>query len=138
MTYDKNNIFAKILRGEIPSIKVYEDAHTLAFMDIMPVAKGHTLVIPKLEAQDLFDLPAAAAGPFLMATQKVAKAVKAALDAPGIMISQLNGPAAGQTIFHIHFHIIPRWHEDLSLHGRNEAETSELEAIAERIREKLK
>ena len=138
MAYDKNNIFAKMIRGEIPCIKVYEDAHALAFMDIMPVSKGHTLVIPKAEAENLFDLPANVAGPFLLVTQKVARAVKAALEAPGIMISQLNGPAAGQSIFHVHFHIIPRWHEDLSLHGRTRAETAELEALAKLIREQLK
>lgn len=137
MAYDKNNIFARILRGEIPSIKVYEDAHTLAFMDIMPVAKGHTLVIPKAEAENLFDLPASVAGHFLIATQTVARAVKAALDAPGIMISQLNGPAAGQTIFHIHFHIIPRWKEDLSLHGRTQGDMKELEETAKLIRAQL-
>jgi histidine triad (HIT) family protein len=137
MAYDKNNIFAKILRGEVPSIKVYEDAHALAFMDIMPVAKGHTLVIPKAEAEGLFDLPAEIAGPFLLATQKVARAVKAALNAPGLMITQLNGAAAGQTIFHIHFHIVPRWREDLSLHGRTEADRTELEATAARIRAQL-
>jgi len=137
MAYDKSNIFAKILRGEIPSIKVYEDAHTLAFMDIMPVSKGHTLVIPKSDAENIFDLDAAAAGPLLLATQKVARAVKAAVQAPGVMIAQLNGPAAGQTIFHIHFHIIPRWKEDLSLHGRAQADMKELEETAKLIRAQL-
>jgi len=136
MAYDKNNIFAKILRGEIPSIKVYEDAHTLAFMDINPAARGHTLVIPKVEAENLFDLPAAAAAPFLLATQKVAKAVKAATKAPGIMVSQHNGPEAGQTIFHVHFHIIPRWGGDHAMHGR-QADMKELEEAAKLIRAQL-
>jgi histidine triad (HIT) family protein len=136
MAYDKNNVFAKMLRGEIPCIKVYEDAHALAFMDINPAAKGHTLVIPKAEAENLFDLPANVAGPFLLATQKVARAVKAAVDAPGIMISQLNGPAAGQSVFHIHFHIIARWGGDHIMHGTR-ADDAELEATAKLIRDRI-
>ena len=136
MAYDKNNIFAKILRGEIPSIKVYEDEHALAFMDISPAERGHSLVIPKAEAENLLDLPEASAGPFLLATQKVAKAVKAAMKAPGIMIAQLNGPAAGQTVFHVHFHIIPRHGESHAMHGK-QADPKELEEIAALIRAQL-
>jgi histidine triad (HIT) family protein len=139
MAYDKGNIFAKILRGEIPSIKVYEDARTFAFMDIMPQAKGHTLVIPKAEAENLYDLPAEIAGPFLLATQRVARAVKAAVDAPGIMIAQLNGSAAGQTVFHVHFHVIPRHAGiDLGMHARAKADMAELEAVAAKIRAQMK
>lgn len=136
MAYDRNNVFAKILRGEIPSIKVYEDEHAFAFMDINPAARGHTLVIPKAEAENLLDLPAAVAGPFLLATQKVAAAVKAALNAPGIMIAQLNGAAAGQTVPHVHFHIIPRWGGDHAMHGKP-ADTKELEETAKLIRAQL-
>ncbi len=145
MAYDKNNIFAKILRGEIPSIKVYEDEHALAFMDIAPHERGHTLVIPKAEAESLLDLPSASAGPFLLATQKVARAVKAAMDAPGIMIAQLNGAAAGQTVFHVHFHIIPRMGADHmpigraideGMHGK-QGDPKELEEIAKLIRAQL-
>jgi histidine triad (HIT) family protein len=139
MAYDKSNIFAKILRGEIPSLKVFEDGKTLAFMDIMPQTKGHTLVIPKVEAENLFDLPADIAGPFLLATQKVARAVQAAVGAPGVMIAQLNGAAAGQSIFHVHFHILPRWDGvDLSMHSRGKADVAELEATAKAIRERIK
>lgn len=139
MAYDKGNIFAKILMGEIPSIKVYEDENCLAFMDIMPQAKGHTLVIPKTPAENLFDLPPAMAGPLLLATQKVARAVKAALQAPGIMIAQLNGTAAGQSVFHMHFHIIPRAEGiDLALHARAKADPAELEAVAKLIRAEIK
>jgi histidine triad (HIT) family protein len=137
MAYDNNNVFAKILRGEIPCIKVYEDENALAFMDINPAARGHTLVVPKAEAQDLFDLPAQIAGPFLIATQKVARAVKAAVDAPGIMISQLSGLAAGQSVFHVHFHIIPRWGGDHRMHG-SRADDAELQALAKLIRARLK
>jgi histidine triad (HIT) family protein len=139
MAYDQNNIFAKILRGELPCIKVYEDAHMLAFLDIMPQAKGHTLVVPKAPAEDLFDLPAEIAGPVLIATQRIARAVKVAMGAPGIMIAQLNGRAAGQSVFHIHFHIIPRTEGiDLSFHARAQADPAELEPIAKLIRAQMK
>src|SRR5258706_13009442 len=94
MAYDSNNIFARILRGEIPAVKVYEDTTTLAFMDVMPQADGHVLVIPKEDAENLFDLSPAAAAAMMATTQKVAKAVKKALDVPGMMIAQLNGSPA--------------------------------------------
>ena len=91
MAYDTNNVFARILRGEIPAHKVFEDEHTLAFMDVMPQADGHTLVIPKTPAENLFDLPEAALAATILTTQRVARAVRKAFDAPGIMIAQLNG-----------------------------------------------
>ena len=138
MAYDPDNIFAKILKGELPAIKVYEDDHTLAFMDIMPQAKGHTLVVPKADAENIFDLPADVAGPFLLATRKVARAVQSAVEAPGVMISQLNGAAAGQTIFHVHFHIIPCFDGVLlRMHAGERADDDELKALAEVIRSKL-
>ena len=108
MPYDPNNVFAKIIRGEAPCFKVYEDAHTIAFMDIMPQAEGHTLVIPKEHAELIFDLSPDGAAALIKATKKVAAAVRDVTNAPGIMLAQLNGVAAGQTVFHIHFHIIPR------------------------------
>src|SRR5512138_3349003 len=100
MAYDSNNIFARILRGEIPAHKVYEDDHTLAFMDVMPQADGHTLVIPKSAAENLFELPPDALAATILTTQRVARAVRKAFGAPGIMIAQLNGSAAGQSVFH--------------------------------------
>ena len=106
MAYDSDNIFAKILRGEAPAFKVYEDDHSLAFMDVMPQVDGHTLVIPKYKAEDLLDVEPVALGATIQAVQTVAAAVKQAFSAPGIMIAQLNGPAAGQTVFHLHLHII--------------------------------
>jgi len=109
MAYDDSNIFAKILRGEIPACKVYEDEHTLAFMDVMPQSPGHTLVIPKTPAENLFDLDLAAGTAVLQTTQKVATAVRDAFTADGIMLNQFNGPAAGQTVFHFHMHIVPRY-----------------------------
>ena len=135
MTYDPNNIFAKILRGEIPCVKVYEDDHTLAFMDVMPQAEGHTLIIPKEPAMDIMDLSAQGAAALIVTTQKVARAVKKALDAPGIFVMQLNGAPAGQTVFHVHFHIIPR---DLGValapHAQGMVEAKLLEPVAARIR----
>lgn len=138
MAYDQNNIFAKILRGEAPCFKVYEDGSSLAFMDVMPQAEGHTLVIPKYPAENLFDLDPAYAAAMMATTQKVAAAVKRAFDAPGILIAQLNGAPAGQTVFHIHMHIIPRSHGiDLKLHARQMADFDVLKEHAERIRTAL-
>jgi len=138
MAYDTNNVFAKILRGEIPSVKVYEDEKTLAFMDVMPQADGHVLVIPKENAENIFDLSSDGAAALVKATQKVAKAVKKGLGVPGLMVAQLNGAAAGQSVFHVHFHIIPRSGGiDLKLHAREMASPNTLKAIAEKIRAAL-
>ena len=109
MAYDNNNIFAKVLRGEIPAVSVYEDEHTFAFMDVMPQAPGHTLVIPRYQAENLFALDLNAANAVIKTTQKVALAVQSAMRADGIMLNQFNGPAAGQTVFHFHVHIVPRY-----------------------------
>lgn len=109
MAYDNDNIFAKILRGDMPAVSVYEDDATLAFMDVMPQAPGHTLVIPKAAAENLYDLPEAAGAAVLRTVQKLAPAVRDAMGADGIMINQFNGPAAGQTVFHFHMHIVPRY-----------------------------
>ena len=138
MAYDHNNIFARILRGEIPAHKVYEDEHTLAFMDVMPQAEGHALVIPKVQAENLFDLPPDALAATILTTQRVARAVKKAFDAPGILIAQLNGAPAGQSVFHIHFHVVPR-HEgfDLRLHARDMADHAVLAQHAARVRAAL-
>ena len=108
MSYDTNNIFAKILRGEIPCHKVHEDEHTLAFMDVMPQADGHTLVIPKMASRNLLDADPKALGALMASVQKMANAVKQAFAAEGILIQQFNEPAAGQTVFHLHFHVLPR------------------------------
>jgi histidine triad (HIT) family protein len=108
MSYDSGNIFARILRGEIPCHKVHEDEHTLAFMDVMPQADGHTLVIPKSPSRNLLDADPAALGPLMASVQRLAIAVRKAFAADGILIQQFNEPAAGQTVFHLHFHILPR------------------------------
>jgi histidine triad (HIT) family protein len=114
--YDPNNIFAKILRGEVPCFKVYEDADTLAFMDIMPQSDGHVLVVTKESAADIFDLSEAGAQAAIRTTQRLARAVRAAFGPDGISIGQFNGAAAGQTVPHVHFHIVPR-HADQTLRG---------------------
>jgi len=134
MSYDSRNPFARILRGELPSLKIYEDEATIAIMDIMPQADGHVLVIPKEAAVEIFELSLDAACACIRTTQRVAAAVKAALDAPGIMIAQFNGSAAGQTVPHVHFHIIPRREaEPLRMHGRIPADPERLREIAARI-----
>lgn len=108
-TYDPQNIFAKILRGEMPCHKVYEDEHALAFLDIFPRAEGHTLVIPRVAARGLLDMPTETLGPYMQRVQKVAAGVKSALGADGLTIQQFNESAGGQVVFHLHFHILPRW-----------------------------
>ena len=107
--YDTNNIFAKILRGEMPATKVYEDEVALAFMDIMPRADGHVLVIPKVPARGILDMPGEALGPYMERVQKVAAAVKAGMGADGLTLQQFNETSGGQVVFHIHFHVLPRW-----------------------------
>jgi histidine triad (HIT) family protein len=138
MGYDHSNIFARILRGEIPCHKVYEDEHTIAFMDIMPQAEGHTLVVPKAPGRDIFELPTEALAAAIRTTQRVATAVRDAFDAPGVMIAQLNGAAAGQTVFHLHFHIVPRYHgKDLRMVAGAMADPAVLAEHAARVRAKL-
>jgi histidine triad (HIT) family protein len=118
--YDPNNIFAKILRGEMPCWKVYEDDYALAFLDIFPQGPGHTLVIPKISATNLLTFPADGFGPFMASVQKVARAVATAFEADGVTVFQFNGAAGGQTVFHLHFHIIPR-HDGVSLAGHGKS-----------------
>lgn len=108
--YDDNNVFAKILRGELPAAKVYEDDDVLAFMDVFPESKGHVLVIPKRSrSRNILDIEPAALAKVTAAVQKVAHAVNAALKPDGLIVKQYNGVAGGQSVFHLHFHVIPRW-----------------------------
>ncbi|MEO1198296.1 MAG: HIT family protein [Pseudomonadota bacterium] len=106
--YDPENIFAKILRSEIPCFKVYEDATTFAFLDIMPRAHGHTLVIPKAPARNLFDIKPADLSVLIVNVQKIAIAAKTAMRGDGVTLSQFSETAGGQEVFHLHFHVIPR------------------------------
>jgi histidine triad (HIT) family protein len=109
MAYDDTNIFAKILRGEIPSQKVYEDEAVVAFMDVMPQGQGHTLVVPKAPSRNLLDAEPATFGPLFAVVQKIAVAVKKAFSADGVTIQQFNEPAAGQSVYHLHVHVLPRF-----------------------------
>ena len=106
--YDPSNVFAKILRGELPSAKVFEDDRVLVIMDVMPQSEGHTLVIPKTPSRNILDIGADDLTCAILAVQRVVRAVKKAFDAPGVLVMQFNEPAAGQTVFHTHFHVIPR------------------------------
>jgi histidine triad (HIT) family protein len=133
--YDPANIFAKILRGEVTGVKAYEDDVALAIMDLFPQAPGHTLVIPKYPAKNFLDLPTETVGPYLERVQKVARAVRRAFEPDGVLLTQFNGSAAGQSVFHVHFHIIPRWNDaKLGGHGQTKmADVEQLEAYAAKI-----
>jgi len=138
MAYDRDNIFAKILRGEIPCVKVYENDKTLAFMDVMPEADGHVLVVPKEPAENILDLSADGMAAMMATTQKIAKAVDKALKPGGILLKQYNRAPAGQSVFHVHFHIVPRQEGvPLAPHGKVMVEASVLEPIAAKIRSVL-
>jgi histidine triad (HIT) family protein len=135
-TYDDGNIFAKILRGEMPSARVFEDEHVYAFMDVFPQARGHTLVIPKHStARNLLDEEPAVLSPLILGVQRVARAVRAAFKPDGIVVTQFNGAPAGQTVYHLHFHIIPRWDGvAISRHASGGmADPAELKVLAEQI-----
>lgn len=139
MAYDPNNIFARILRGEVPAYRVHEDERTLAFLDVMPQSDGHTLVLPKAPAENLFDLDPEMAAAVMRAGQRIAGAVKRAFNADGITLMQFNGPVAGQTVFHFHLHVVPRYAgQPLRSHGRKMADAALLEEHARRIREALR
>jgi histidine triad (HIT) family protein len=109
MSYDDTNVFAKILRGEMPSHKIYEDAHTFAFMDIMPRGDGHCLVIPKAPSRNILDADPASLATLIATVQKISRAVMKAFSADGVTVQQFNELAGGQVVFHLHFHIIPRF-----------------------------
>ena len=137
--YDANNIFAKILKGEIPAHRVYEDEATVAFMDVMPQGTGHTLVVPKAPSRNLLDADPALLGALFATVQKLANAVKTAFDADGVVTMQFNEAAAGQSVYHLHGHVIPRF-EGVALKPHTGAmEKPEiLAANAEKIREALR
>lgn len=136
--YDSNNIFAKILRGEIPAQKVYEDDSTLVIMDVMPQAEGHVLVIPKTASRNILDADPATLGPLIAIVQKIAIAAQDAFDADGVTIMQFNEAPAGQSVFHLHFHVIPR-REGMPLrpHSGSMEDGAVLAANAAKIKEAL-
>lgn len=134
-TYDEGNIFAKIVRGEMPAVKIFEDDQVLAFMDVFPQSKGHALVISKTsKARNLLEAEPQTVAALAAATQKLAKAAAAALKPDGVVVTQFNGAPAGQTVFHLHFHVIPRYEgEALGRHGEGMADAEELKALAAKI-----
>ena len=137
MNYDNDNIFAKILREEIPSERVYEDEHTLVFMDIMPRADGHVLVIPKTPARNVFDATPQQLAACMASVQKLSRALMQAFDAGGITIQQFNEAAGGQEVFHLHFHVLPR-HAGIKLRPPGNMEKPDvIKANADRIRAAL-
>ena len=138
IAYDENNPFAKILRGELPSHKIYEDEYTFAFMDIMPRTDGHCLVIPKRPSRNLFDADTETLAYVMATVQKVARAAKQAFNADGLSIDQFNEPVAGQTVFHLHFHILPRFEGvPLRAHAGQMADQAVLAQHADKIRKVL-
>ena len=137
MVYDEQNIFARIIRNELPAIKVYEDDQVLAFMDIMPQAEGHTLVIPKTPALTLLDLPPEAAAYTIQIVQKIAQAMEKALEVKGIVLMQLSGAAAGQTVPHVHFHLIPSSVHELGKHALQMGDQEKIQVLAEKIKAAL-
>jgi histidine triad (HIT) family protein len=135
MAYDPNNVFARIVRGELPCHSVYEDDQTLAFMDLMPQSPGHTLIIPKVAGENILDTPLASVEAAIRVTQRVAHAVEKAFSPQGLIVTQFNGQAAGQTVFHLHFHVIPVYAAGaLNLHARAMADAAVLAGHAEKIR----
>jgi histidine triad (HIT) family protein len=136
--YDSSNIFARILRGEVPCHKVHEDEHTLAFMDIMPRGRGHALVIPKAPCRNLLDVPPDVLVHTILAVQRVAKAAKRAFEADGVTLSQFSEPAGGQVVLHLHFHVLPRFAGVALLAPHTNIEANEkLAADAEKLRRAL-
>ena len=138
MAYDPRNIFAKILRGEMPAHKVYEDDTAIAILDVMPQADGHTLIVPKAPAENLFDLDPKMAEAVMRVGQRVAMATWQAFQPDGITLMQFNGAEAGQTVFHFHLHVIPRYAgQPLRAHGRGFADPAVLAGHATRLRKAL-
>ncbi|KRA99559.1 HIT family hydrolase [Devosia sp. Root685] len=134
MTYDPTNIFAKILKGELPCHKVYEDDTALVMLDIFPQSRGHTLVIPKAASRNLLDADPAALAEVMPLVQRVARAVQTATKADGLRLAQFNEAPAGQTVFHLHFHLIPAYEGvALGAHAATRADDGELAALAKEI-----
>jgi histidine triad (HIT) family protein len=138
MAYDESNVFAKVLKGELPCHKLYEDDHTLTFLDIMPRSEGHALVVTKEKARDLFDISPEALAKVMEVVQKLAPKIRNAVGAQGVLIQQFNGTAAGQTVFHLHVHIVPvKVSVPLKPHMGQMGDQAELAKTAKKIRKAL-
>ena len=138
-TYDRENLFARILRGELPCARVLEDDCALAFLDLFPQSQGHTLVLPKAPARNLLDIEDGDLSRLVVRVRRVARAVREVVKPDGLTVSQFNGAAGGQSVFHLHFHIIPRWRDQpLAPHaGSGKADPDELASLATAIATKL-
>ena len=138
MNHEPNCIFCKIVRGEASAVQVHEDNQTIAFMDINPAAEGHTLVVSKAHFENLLDIDTSTLTAVTLTSQRIARALDRVLQPDGMRVSQFNGAAAGQTVFHYHVHLVPmRQGQRVGAHGRSSAEPRALAAIAERIRAAL-
>ncbi|NOL48523.1 HIT family protein [Pelistega europaea] len=138
MTYDNNNVFAKILRGELPSFKIYEDEKTYAMMDIMPQSKGHLLVLTKEPAPTFFDLSEDGAKACIATAKKIAPVLMKVTGADGLVVSQFNYECAGQTVFHVHYHLVPHYiGQKVSDHARQQGNMEEIKALAEQLAKAL-
>lgn len=139
MTFDANCIFCKIIRGQVPSFKLYENDKTFAFMDINPITPGHALIVPKFHARDIFETPDEWVGAAMVTTRRIARAVQATVQPYGMNIVQANGPGAKQSVFHLHIHVVPRLKDDnLSMNWPiNPGDKDAVAALAERIRANL-
>lgn len=138
MAYDRNNVFARILRGELPCHRIYEDADSLAFLDIMPQSEGHALVLPKEGAEFLPELSLEGMQAAMRTVHMLMPVIQRITGADGVMLAQFNGAAAGQTVPHVHFHIIPRYvGQQMKLHARDQADPAALAALAEKIQAAL-
>ena len=136
--YDENNIFAKILRGEIPAARIFDNEHCLAIMDAFPQSKGHCLIVPRAPSRNILDADPAQLALVIPYVQQLAKAARSALMADGIRIVQFNEPTAGQSVFHLHWHIIPVYEgQELKPHATGMADATELEELASKIAAKL-
>lgn len=137
--YDPDNIFAKIIRGEAPCYKLYEDDDVLAFLDLFPQSYGHSLVIPKrAAARNILDIDADNLAKVMAVVQKLTRALVEELQPAGVQVAQFNGAPAGQTVFHIHMHVIPRFPgENLGIHAANKADPAELERLQARLVKRL-
>ena len=138
MTYDADNVFAQILEGKMPAHKVFENDHTLAFLDIMPVSVGHTLIVPKAPAENIFELDNEPGSEVFITTKKIAHAIQASLKPTGLILTQLNGTDAGQTVFHYHMHIIPVYEKmPLRMHGKEIEDSAALAKTAKIIEQAI-
>ena len=137
--YDPQNIFARIIRGEAPCFKIYEDDDVLAFLDLYPQSQGHTLVIPKRSAAvNVLDVDTGALCQVMTVAQRLTRAIVAELEPDGVQLAQFNGAAAGQTVFHLHVHIVPRYRgQGMGIHAAREADRGELQALQARLVQRL-